>query len=126
MKSKDTRLTRNHTRKRLNLPTESHLLCSFCSLFSKFQPLVNFHTQISCHLTHASLIHIPGGIIINSQHWQQTVASAVSSGNVTSSRPNIMNRQTDAASSFTDQSALFQSIINTFNRVVFHVQQETT
>lgn len=74
----------------------------------------------------SSLVHISGSIIKNSEHWDNSVRSPISSPDVTACGPDVVNRETNSTGAFTNDSTFLQSIINPFNAVFFHANQETT
>merc|ERR1719247_3216173 len=71
-----------------------------------------------------TLVHIPCGVVEDTQHRHKTIAMAVGATNVASSRTDLRDGHTNATSTLGDHRALLERPIDTFNAVTFHFEQE--
>mmetsp|Transcript_989 Transcript_989/g.1567 ORF Transcript_989/g.1567 Transcript_989/m.1567 type:complete len:407 (+) Transcript_989:1659-2879(+) len=71
-----------------------------------------------------TLIHISGSVIEDAQHGHNTVGLAVGATDVAASGANVVNGQPNATCTLGDSGTLLEGVIDAFNGVVLHTQQE--
>ena len=72
----------------------------------------------------ASLVYVSGRVVEHLEHRDDPVGMAVSPFNVAPSGPDVANADPYSSSRFRDQSALFKGIIDAFDGIRLHGQQE--
>merc|ERR1719402_2035036 len=72
-----------------------------------------------------SLVDVPGRVVKDSQHGDQTIRRTVSAGNVRSTGPDAMYVEADPAGRLGDESTLFQGVVDTLDGVGGHGEEET-
>ena len=72
----------------------------------------------------ASLVNVAGGVVEHSQHRHQAIAVAVGASNVRSTCPDVVDVEPDASRGLGDESALLECVVDPFNAVAGHGEQE--
>ena len=72
----------------------------------------------------SSLIDVTSRVVVNTEHGDDTVRVTVGSSDVRTSRTNVVNRETDPSCSFRDEGASLEGVVDTFDRVVLHSDEE--
>mmetsp|Transcript_1961 Transcript_1961/g.5685 ORF Transcript_1961/g.5685 Transcript_1961/m.5685 type:complete len:304 (+) Transcript_1961:879-1790(+) len=72
----------------------------------------------------STLINVPGGHIVHTQHGDKTIRYATSSLDVRSTSTNVVHRQTNASGSLGDDGTLFQGVVDPIDTVVLHLHQK--
>ena len=85
-------------------------------------PRLEIHSKRTIAL--ATLIHILRSIIEDLQHRSQTSRLAVGALDIRTTRTDVVNRQAHTASPLGNLCTLCESIVNTLNRVILHMDQK--
>src|SRR5690606_651837 len=71
-----------------------------------------------------TLIYIPCGIVKHLQHGYNTVAGSIRTTDVSSGCTDVVYAQSNTTGTLRNLSRLFQRIVDPFNAVILHGQQE--
>ena len=72
----------------------------------------------------SSLVDIPGSVIEDSEHRDDAIGMAVGALDISAIGPDIVNAETDASRGLADQGAPLQSVVDAFDAVILHLEEE--
>jgi len=86
-------------------------------------PWLQIHCERAFPFT-TSLVNISGCLIEDAQHWQKAIAVPVCAPDVRATCSDVAHSDANAASTLGDLRALLQRVVDAFDAIVFHLEQE--